>query len=383
MKKIEKTVSAVVDNAIKDGKIVGAGIVVSQHGKIIYEKYAGFSNRENKQMVTNNTQFRLASMTKPIVTAAALSLLEKGVIALDGDITKWLPEFRPKLANGKTPVITVRHLLTHTAGLTYGFLSEDNEPYLSAGVSDGIDDSVLDLKVNLARIATIPLAYMPGTNWCYSVATDVLGAVLESACQKLLADIVEETVTSPLGMRGTGFTLQNTEHLATAYAHSHESIGVARPMQSQDQVRLEGCGNVYYAPGRITNSKAYASGGAGLAGTARDYLTFLECMRKGGQPILQGSSVALMTEDAVAEFDIPAAGPGFGYGMGFAVLRNASQAQTPRHGGSYDWGGVYGTKMFVDPELGISAVMLTNTALEGLTGQFPVDITNAIYETLI
>ena len=131
MKNVEKVLHEFVDS----GKIVGASILVAQHGKVIIEKQAGFADREAKKPVTENTLFRLASMTKPITSAAAMALVEKGVIGLDTLITEWLPNFTPKSPDGTVGKITVRHLLTHTSGLSYGFVSPDNEPYYSAGVS--------------------------------------------------------------------------------------------------------------------------------------------------------------------------------------------------------------------------------------------------------
>ncbi len=377
-----KELEAVIQAAIAKGSIVGTNVVVAYKGKIVFEQQAGWADREEKQPVKEDTLFRLASMTKPIVSAAAMALVEKGLLKLDAPITHWLPSFKPKLSNGKDAYITVGHLLTHTAGFTYGFLFADNEPYRSAGVSDGMDESVLSLDENLERLAKVPLTFDPGTSWCYSLATDVLGAVLEKACGKQLPAIVEEYITKPLGMKDTSFNVKSVERLAKAYADGDKSGGSARLMQAKDKVLLEGCGPIHYAPGRITNAKAYPSGGSGMAGTARDYMTFLETIRRGGKPILQADSIKLMTQDKVDGFDVPAAGPGYGFGMGFAVVRDSEKAGTPRHAGSYEWGGVYGTKMFVDPANELSVVILTNTALHGLVGAFPADVTRAVYNDL-
>jgi CubicO group peptidase (beta-lactamase class C family) len=374
-------VSQVVNNAIKDGNIVGANIIVAQHGNVILRYASGYADRETGRVVTEKTMFRLASMTKPIVSAAALALVEQGILHLDKPIVKWLPYFTPRLNDGEAPVITLRHLLTHTSGLSYGFLSNDNEPYRKYGVSDGIDETVLSLEDNLRRLVSVPLQFKPGTSWCYSLATDVVGAIMESACGKPLPEIVEQYVTGPLGMADTKFFVKDTSRLAKAYADDGEGR-VPRPMGIADTVMLPGCGPIRYAPGRITNPQAYPSGGAGMVGTAEDYIKFLEAIRKGGAPILSKESVRLLTEDMVQGFDVAAAGPGFGFGMGFAVVRNSVQANTPRYPGSFEWGGVYGTKMFVDPEAGLSVVMLTNTALHGLIGPFPANITRAVYDTL-
>lgn len=386
MGELKEAISSVINEAIQAQRVIGASVIITKDGQVIFKQQAGFADRETGRQVDDQTLFRLASMTKPIVSATALAMMERGILDLDAPITRWLPEFTPKTPDGKQAVITVRHLLTHTSGLTYSFLSADNEPYRSAGVSDGIDDSVLSLEENLRRLARVPLLFAPGSGWCYSLSTDVLGAVLEKAHGQTLPKLVEKYVTGPLGMQDTSFHVppQAMNRLAKAYADadSKEAAAPARPMRARDQVLLEGCGPIHYAPSRITNNAAYPSGGAGMVGTAADYLKFLETLRRGGHPILSAASVALLTQDAVKGFEVPAAGPGYGYGMGFAVVRDSVAAGTPRSVGSFEWGGVYGSKMFVDPKEDLTVVMLTNTALEGLTGRFSADITQAAYKAL-
>lgn len=381
MKNLEKNINIVINKFVDSGRVVGTSIIIAQHGHVIFEQQAGWADRDQGKRVTDQTLFRLASMTKPIVSAAAMALLEKGVLDLDSPITKWLPKFNPKNADGKVVAITIRQLLTHTAGFTYGFLSVDNEPYRSAGVSDGLDETVLSLDENLKRLANVPLLFEPGSSWCYSLATDVLGAVIEAASQQSLSNIVEQYVTGPLKMKDTSFSVVDSQRLTQAYADSPNGEA-ARLMQAKDQVLLEGCGPIHYVPNRIHNKQAYFSGGSGMVGTARDYLIFLETIRCGGYPILTKNSVNLLTQDAIQHLEEIAAGPGYGFGMGFAVVRDAIAAGTPRNSGSYDWGGVYGTKMLVDPQASLSAVMLTNTALEGLTGTFSNKITQAIYDAI-
>jgi len=386
MKKVNSMlIDDVVQSAINENKIVGADILIAKSGNVIYQKSAGYADRERAVLVNENTIFRLASMTKPIVSAAALSLVEKNILQLDVPIAHWLPNFKPKLADGEAPDITVRHLLNHTSGLSYGFLSEDNEPYLSAGVSDGIDEKVLSLEENLERLSTFELLYKPGESWCFSLSTDVLGAVMQAACQKELPDIIYENITNPLGMNDTLFHIDEvrSSRLAKAYADSNTPGVAPRVMEPADQVLLEGCGLIHYAPGRITNTKAYASAGAGMAGTAKDYLRFLEALRLGGGNVLSKSSIDLMTQDSVSHLEELLAGPGVGFGLGFSILRDPKKAQSHKAANTFEWGGVYGTSMFVDPKNELSVVMLTNTALEGLTGDFPVNMTQAIYSIFV
>ena len=370
-----KAIENVIKNAIESGKVVGASVLVIKEGQTLFESHTGLADRDRQTPVTSQTIFRLASMTKPIATAAALALVEQGVLSLDAFITDWLPDFKPTLADGTPGRITIRHLLTHTSGLSYGFLMLNNEPYYSAGISDGIDETVLSLDDNLARLARVPLLFEPGSNWCYSLSTDVLGAVLAKATGKTIPEIIAEMVTQPLSMQDTVFHLDSIDRLARAYKDDGDT---PRLMALHDSVPLPELGDIYYAPCRITNDNAYPSAGAGMAGTARDYALFLEAIRTGGHPILNSSSIALMTEDAVPTFDISVAGPGVGFGMGFSMIRDSVLANTPRHRGSFGWGGVYGGQMFVDPTESLSVVILTNTALEGCFA-FADAITQAIY----
>ena len=375
---LDEILDKVVGEEITIGNLVGANIIVAQGGRVIYENSFGFADREQQKQMTPETIIRLASLTKPLVTAAAMALLESGIIKLDDQVTKWLSYFVPKNPDGTVTPIQLRHLLNHTSGLGYGFLSADNEPYKSAGVSDGLDDSGLSLEENLRRLASVPLLFKPGTSWCYSLSTDVLGAVMEKACQKPLSEIVEEHVTGPLKMSDTTFLVKDVDRLAVAYADKSADDEAPRRKEAEDRVLLDGCGPIHYAPGRIMNPRAYPSGGAGMAGTARDYLKFLETIRQGGVAILKKKSVSLMTEDLVPDFEVPAAGPGFGFGMGFAVVRDSEMANTAKSRGTYEWGGVYGAKMYVDPERELSVVILTNTALYGLM-HFPTIIEKTLY----
>jgi CubicO group peptidase (beta-lactamase class C family) len=138
-------------------------------------------------------------------------------------------------------------------------------------------------------------------------------------------------------------------------------------------------GPVHFSPGRATDASAYASGGAGMVGTAEDYIRFLEAIRLGGAPILSSASAAAFVADAVPRLDIDLSGPGWGFGLGVGHLRDAVAADTRMAAGSWAWGGVYGTSFWVDPTAGISAVALTNTALEGTNGDFTRDIVTAAY----
>jgi len=353
----------VIDDAIQNRRIVGAVVMAARNGEIIYQRAAGYADRESQRPVQLNESFRLASMTKAIVTVAALALMDRGEIHLDEPVTRWLPLFRPRFA-GREPLITLRHLMTHTAGLGYGFLEAPGGPYRRLGISDGLDTSGLSLEENLGRIASAPLLFEPGTNWHYSVAVDVLGAVLERVTGATLPELVRSIVTAPLGLSSIEFTLPVNAPVATPYADA-----TPEPLAMTSSFELPFMGSaIRYSPGRAFDAKAFPSGGTGMVGTAGDYLRFVEAIRTGGAGVLRPQTAAAMTRNATGDI---APSPGFGFGLGVQVLRDPVAAQSPLNAGAWNWGGVYGSHFWVDPKETLSLVALTNTAVAGMVGEFP------------
>src|SRR5690606_27931313 len=193
---------AIVTAGVEEQRIVGAVVLVALGGNVVYRRAAGYADRERNRPMQEDAIFRLASVTKPMVSAAALRLVEQGRLDLRAPVTRWLPEFRPRLRDGRSPVVTVHQFLTHTAGLSYGFMEAEDGPYRRAGVSDGLDAGA-GLGENLRRIAGVPLAYEPGAGWRYSVALDVLGAAMGAAVGEALPEIVRHEITQPLGLEDT------------------------------------------------------------------------------------------------------------------------------------------------------------------------------------
>jgi CubicO group peptidase (beta-lactamase class C family) len=368
-------IDAVIDRAIAENRIVGAVVLVSQDGRLVYQGAKGLADREAKVPMRLDTVFRLSSVTKPIVSAAALALVDQGKLSLDDPVTKWLPDFRPKLASGETPMITVRQLLTHTAGLGYKFAEKPGTPYYRANVSDGFDDSRISLDENLKRIAGAPLFSRPGEAWRYSLSIDVLGAVIEKASGKPLPAAVAALVTTPLGMRDTAFWAKTPERLAVPYYDSKPQP--ARMADPQPYPYPDG-GDLRYSPSRALDKKAYPSGGGGMVGTAPDTLRLLEAIRSGGKPIVErGTSVAMMTNQIGS---IAGPQPGVGFGYGGAVVVDPAAAHTPQSPGTWQWGGIYGHSWFVDPARKLTVVAFTNTGLEGMWGKFTTELRDAVYE---
>jgi CubicO group peptidase (beta-lactamase class C family) len=370
-----KTVDAVIDQAIADGRIVGAVVLVAQDGKLVYQRAAGKADKEANRPMQVDTLFRLSSVSKPVVTAAALALIDQAKLSLDDPVTKWLSSFRPKAADGTTPVITVRQLLTHTAGIGYKFAEKLDGPYHRAQVSDGFDDVRIDLAEEVRRIAGIPLLNAPGAMWRYSLSIDVLGAVVEKAAGQSLQAAVAQLITKPLAMNNTTFSVEasKAEQVATPYYNS--PTGAAR-MADPQQVPF-GAGALVYSPARAFDAKAFPSSGAGMIGTAPDIMRLLEAIRTGGAPILKPSTAASMMQNQVGA--TPGQQPGVKFGFGGALVVDATAARTPQSAGTLYWGGVYGHSWFVDPVRKITVVALTNTALEGMSGKFPGAVRDAVY----
>jgi CubicO group peptidase (beta-lactamase class C family) len=384
------TIDSAIDRALGEARIVGAVVLVAQDGDIVYRRAAGLADRESGTPMREHAVFRLASLTKPIVTAAALRMVELGKIALTDSITKYLPGFSPTLPNGETPTITLRHLLTHTAGLAYGFMQPPDGSYHRAGVSDGLAEPGLAMAEELERIMHAGLSYPPGEAWDYSVSMDVLGAALEAADGQPLDAVIAEYVTEPLRLSSIRFNLDTAQRdlLVTPYAD-----GKPAPLRIPDDgYRVPfpegipvyaGLAGISLSPARLFDTNSFRSGGGGMVGNAPDMLTFIEAIRTGGAPIVSRNTAAAMMTVQTGDFLIVNRGPGWGFGYGGSILTDPKAALSPQSPGTFGWGGVWGHSWFIDPGKKLSVVSLTNTALEGMMGRYIRDLRDAIYADLV
>lgn len=341
---LKQKVDIVIDRAIAEDRIVGAVVLVAQDGRLVYQRAAGLADRQSRRPMQVDALFRLSSVSKPIVTVAALALVDRKKLSLDDPVTKWLPDFKPKLADGTTPTITVRQLLTHTSGLGYKFVEKPDGPYHKAQISDGFDDVKIDLGEEMRRLASVQLLNAPGSEWRYSLSIDVLGAVIERAAGQPLATVVADLVTKPLGMTGTSFWIDRAQADRVATPYFNAPSGAARMADPQNIPFAMSA--LVYSPSRVFDSKAYPSGGA-------------------------------MFRNQVA--GTPGQQPGAGFGFGGALVVDPAAVKTQSAGTLY-WGGVYGHSWFVDPGSQITVVAFTNTALEGMSGKFPSALRDAVYE---
>ena len=361
-------IDAVMDAAIANQKIVGAEVIVTHHGDVAYHRSAGWFDREADRPMIDNAIYRLASLTKPIVAATALAMVDKGMVGLDDRVSRHIPWFAPGLKDGREAEITIHHLLTHTAGLAYSY---PQDPTISTGL--GATDQ--GLEENFTRVARHPLEYEPGTAWQYSVAIDVLGAVLAQVHGGTLDDAVKAHITGPLGMAETGFFVADEERLAKPYAD-----GMPPTPMSDPEIVQGDKGPLVFSPSRIFSKSAFQSGGAGMAGTPADMLRFFEALRNGGGGAVRQETVARAFSNQVGNVERDA-GQRFGY-LG-AVVDDAVAANSPSAKGTVNWGGVYGHSWLIDPVNGLCILSMSNTAVEGCTGRYPKDIIAAVYADLI
>ncbi len=370
----ESRLDRVMDEAIAANRIVGGVLLVQRNGELVYRRAAGLADREAGRPMREDAIFRLASVTKPLVAATALALIERGTLSFDQTIDDWLPDFRPRLADGRAPEITIRHLLTHTAGFGYA-TGEPNDPMIEAKVSGGLDAPGLAMEENLRRLATIPLFFAPGSAWRYGVSIDVLGAIIAKTHGTTLGDAVAAFVTGPLGMADTAFAVTDRSRLASAYADG-ESRAV---LMGDPHVIAVGKGaGMCFAPSRILRPESFQSGGAGMAGTAPDFMRFLAAISAGGAPILKPETVARALKNQVGTLREPTE-PGTGFGLISGIMTDPAKAGRPYSPGTARWGGVYGHDWFVDRTTGLAVISMTNTAVEGCMGRYRDDIVDAIY----
>ncbi|KVL02349.1 serine hydrolase domain-containing protein [Burkholderia cepacia] len=374
---LAERVDAVLSRQLDTHRLVGAVVLIARDGELVYRRAAGFADREAHTPMREDTLFRLASVTKPIVSAAAMALVAQHKLSLDDDVTRWLPGFRPALRDGSVPVIRVRHLLSHTAGLGYRFAEADaTGPYARAGVSDGLDAASVTLAENLRRIASVPLQFAPGTGWNYSLSIDVVGALIEAVSEQPLAEAIDTLVLRPLGARDTGFVARDPARLATPYVN--DTPQPHRLAENETVPIFDGTVGVTYSPSRALDANAFPSAGAGMVGTAGDVLNVLDTLRAGGGTLLPADLVDEMGRVHTGNLELPDL-PGAGFGIGFSVLRDPLAAASPESVGTWRWGGVYGHSWFVDRARGLTVVSLSNTLYEGMNGQYTIDLRDAIY----
>jgi len=345
-------------------RVPGAVVMVMRGGKLAYVEAVGQRDPASPAPMKTDDLFRIYSMTKPIVSVAAMMLVEEGRLLLEAPVARYIPAFaNVQVGVEKTDAqghktldlvaprrpMTVQDLLRHTSGLTYGFFGDGlvKKAYQDANISASGNLSNAEFA---DRIAKMPLAYQPGSTWDYSNATDVLGRVIEVASGQTLYQHLKARLFDPLGMADTSFYVPEAARqgrIAEPWPDDR-SIGVNAPVFDPRQ------------------ALAMESGGGGLVSTAPDYARFLQMLRNGGQldgkRYLSPATLAFMTTDhlnpAVVKTPLYLPGPGYGFGLGFAVRTTPGEAAYPAAAGEYYWGGAGGTYMWVDPAQDLTVVFM-------------------------
>ncbi len=351
---------ATLQSEIDSGRLPGAVVMLSRHGKVELFESLGQQNPNAGTTMALDSIFRIYSMTKPIVSVATMMLMERGKLLLSDPVGKYLPEyakqqfavdFEGQVNYAAAKPATVQDLLRHTAGLTYEFLgnSAAQKAYRNAKIGMGLRDSS---NAEFSKIlAAQPLQYDPATVWEYSRATDVLGALVEIISGQTLGNFLNDQIFKPLKMLETAFSVSADKHHRIAEPFTKDPDGGI-------QLKLI----------NIQDHPTFESGGGGLASTAHDYARFLQFMLNKGEldgvRLLSSHTVDFMTADHLGDLPISAPctatllPPGHGFGLGFAVRKETGISTVPGSAGVYYWGGIAGTTFFVDPKLDMFAMML-------------------------
>ena len=378
-----------MQRAVDRLEIAGAVALVLKDGQTVYERAFGWSDREAKRQMTPDAIFRIASQTKALTSVALMSLVEEGKLTLNDPVSRFIPDFEHTTVavrsdTGRTIVparrpITIRDLLTHTAGISYGTDTLVSPLYAAAGLGPAAGwgwytaDKKEPICLTIERLATLPFVAQPGERFVYGYNTDILGCVVERVAGAPLDEVIRTRITGPLGMKDTYFYLppDRKARLTTVYASGADM----RITRAPDGPR--GQGNYVDGPRRSF------AGGAGLLSTARDYARFLQMLLNGGSldgaRVVAPKTVALMTTNQTGTLFSQT---GQGFGLGFSVLEQPGADGRIESVGTFGWGGAYGSTYEVDPKEHLVLVfmiqMLPNRS--DVAMKFPMLVYQALVE---
>lgn len=350
-------ITALLQDYVEQDRIAGAVVMIRQDGRDVYSQAVGWRDREARAPMREDTIFRIASQTKALTSVAVMMLMEDGKLLLNDPVGKYLPEWQQTtvavsregggydVVPAKRP-ITIRDLLTHTAGISYGYGTPE-DVWRKADIVDWyFADRDEPVSAVVARMAALPMPEQPGEKFVYGYNTDILGVVVEKISGQTLDAFLRERLIEPLGMKDTSFYLprEKADRLAVVYSDEEQGIGRAPDAADAGDARPYGQGHYLNGP------RVAFSGGAGLLSTAGDYSRFLEMMRRGGEldgkRYLSPKTVELMTVDHLGDIEF---NPGMGFGLGFAIREDLGLAGEPGSEGEFSWGGAYHSQYWVDP----------------------------------
>lgn len=378
-------IDVAMNDWVQKGRVPGVVAMVVRHGKVVYFKSFGMKDIEAKKEMTNDAIFRIASMSKAITSVAVMTLYEEGAFLLTDPVSKFIPEFKNQKVVVKSPIsdsiflipvkseMTIRHLLNHTSGITYG--DGLQEPYYrKAGMTVGLTPTEGTIGEMIKKLGSLPLISQPGEEFHYGMSVDVLGYLVEVISKMPFDEFLRKRIFEPLNMQDTYFTIPQGKYSRMAALYTTGSDGKLLPAT----------GYVQYP-----KMQTYFSGGAGLVSTASDYSRFAQMMLNMGEldghRILSRKTIELMTSNSIGDIIVSdgfrrnGLGDKFGYGVGIRTERGVfDELESP---GIYGWDGAFYTRFWVDPKedmVGIFLSQVNNYWSEKVIDKFRVLVYQAI-----
>ncbi len=386
----------VIQSFVDQDQLPGATILIARNGKIAYHKSFGYSDVENKTPMRSDAIFRIASQTKAITSAAVLMLYEEGKFLLDDPVSRYIPSFANTqiidtfnledttyTTKAAKRGISIRDLLTHTAGIGYAVIGtkEANALYAKHNIPVGLDTPYGSLADAMNALGKLPVFHEPGEKYMYGLNTDVLGYLVEVVSGQSLSDFLTDRLLKPLGMKDTYFYLPESKHsrLTTLYGEDENR----KMVKVGDRPNPLSPGNPSTLQNFPTLEGKYYSGGAGLSCTALDYAIFLQMLLNGGkyngQQILSPTTVRLMTTNQLSDLKDTKNN----FSLGFGITTAGQAARTPVSEGSFDWGGAFGSNYWVDPVEGIVGIYMVQKAPNSVGGEVIGKFKAAVYQSVI
>ena len=378
---------AAIERHIEEKEIAGAVTLIARDGKIVHFNAQGMADIEAGKPMREDSLFRIASMTKPITSVTVMTLYEEGLFRLSDPVGDYIPSFRnmtvlPPEGSGGEPApakrpILIRHLLTHTSGLSYHWNERLGKAYGEARMGHGLLQQEGTIGEAVDRLAKAPLLFEPGEQWHYGLSIDVLGRLVEVVSGRPFDAFLRERIFEPLGMDDTHFFLpqEKVGRLAAVYRRQPgEPIAAFGPQPIVEDYM------VYVDDYPYNGPKTYFSGGGGLVSTAGDYARFCQMLLNGGEldgvRVLGPKTVEIMTVNQVGDLN-----PEQGFGLGFFVIREGDQGELISRG-TYGWGGFWNTRFFIDPQEGLFGIFMSQLHPSG--GSTIHDrFRNLVYQALV
>ena len=366
-------IDAFIKKHVDEGQLSGSVMMIIRDGRIVYHKAFGYSDIDTRTPMRTDHLFRIASMTKPVVSTAVMMLMEEGKFGLDDPVSKFIPEFaNPRVIESYNAAdttfttvparseITIRHLLSHTSGLGYAQIgsAQAKAIYLKHRINGGIGTPYGTLKDIIPRLGKLPLFNHPGEGYLYGLNVDVLGYLVEVWSGMTLHKFLQTRIFNPLGMKDTHFFLPKEKHnrLVTLYKQEAD-------MKLYRQDSIIALNGDFHRDYPTYTTGTFFSGGAGLTSTAADYAIFCQAMLNGGVyngvRILSPHTIRMMTSNQIGTLSMGNNGPNR-FGLGFGVYTKGSEAATAPQEGSYDWGGMFATHFWIDPKSRLACVFMRN-----------------------